>query len=404
MTELRRKILITGADGYIGSNLKIYLESRGYEVYALTQEGSKRERYYQVDIIDEKTVLKVIKEIDPSVIIHTAGISSLNQCEKDKDFAWKVNVEGTRNIIEAVKKINSSIKLIFMSSDYVFDGERGDYKESDKLNPKTYYGKTKAESEKDIKEGLENYVICRTANVYGRGGNFFNFVCESLSQGKSIDVFNDVFYTPTYIDYLVNCVGSLLEKDFKGVIHVTGKEKVSRYQFALLVAEAFGMDKNLIKAVKQPDGGLIAKDSSLNSTFSLEYLNNFCPTIEKSLRYCSGDLISPYFYFKDERGRIHGIIRGYSWEEINYVESLKQQVRGNHYHKKTVEGFYIIEGEIKVILKELPEGKNKEFIVTAGDAFMIKPGTLHTFEILEDSKWINMLSKPMGDVDKDIFK
>ncbi len=229
-------------------------------------------------------------------------------------------------------------------------------------------------------------------------------MCESLSQGKSIDVFNDVFYTPTYIDYLVNCVGGLLEKDFKGVIHVTGKEKVSRYQFALLVAEAFGMDKNLIKAVKQPDGGLIAKDSSLNSTFSLEYLNNFCPTIEKSLRYCSGDLISPYFYFKDERGKIIGLIQDEKFEEINYIESKGDSIRGNHYHRETKEAFFIISGKIRVELTDVEDKKKSAFIVEGGDFFIVRPNTNHIFYVLENSVWINMLSKSMKNGEEDFFK
>jgi dTDP-4-dehydrorhamnose reductase len=299
-----RKIIITGADGYLGSNLKNFLGSKGYEIHALTEGGSKREKFYQVDVTDKESVFKVIKSVNPEIIIHAAGISSLSQCEKENNLAWKINVEGTRNVIAAIRKVNSKIKLVFLSSDYAFSGEKGNYKESGVLKPKTFYGKTKVQSENDIKEGLENYIICRTANVYGRGGNFFNFIVENLDKNLKTEVFEDVFYTPTYIDYLLDCVYKLLEKDFKGVIHVAGKEKISRHQFALIVAEVLNKDKKLIKATKQPVGGLIAKDSSLNTSFSLKYINNFCPTMEKSLQYCFGNLIYPYFYFKDGRGQI----------------------------------------------------------------------------------------------------
>jgi dTDP-4-dehydrorhamnose 3,5-epimerase-like enzyme len=91
-------------------------------------------------------------------------------------------------------------------------------------------------------------------------------------------------------------------------------------------------------------------------------------------------------------------------EEVNYIESSKNQIRGNHYHKKTVEGFHVIGGKILVTLKDLSDGREKKFTVTAGDTFVIKPNTLHTFESLEEARWINMLSKAMNDNNKDIFK
>ena len=404
MKNQNGKIIITGADGYIGSNLRDFLETKGYEVYPLTQGESKKERFYQVEITDEESVFKVINNINPNIVIHTAGKASLAQCEKDKHSAWKINVEGTKNVIAAIKRINPIIKLVFLSSDYVFSGEKGNYKENDEPNPLTYYGKTKVESENNIKENLENYIICRTANVYGRGGNFFNFIVESLNKNVKIEVFEDVFYTPTYIDYFLDCLNKLLESDFKGIIHAVGREKISRYDFALIVADILGKDKNLVLAVKQATDGLIAKDCSLNSGFIQGYLKNFCPSIEDSLRYCLRNLIYPYFYFGDKRGKILGLIQGLKWEEVNYIESLKNQTRGNHYHKKTTEGFFIIEGKIKVTLNFIEEKKKEVFNAENGDFFIVKPGTIHTFEVLEDSKWINMLSEPMIEGANDIHK
>lgn len=397
-----KKILITGANGYVGSNLRKYLQDRGYNIYGLTSKEVQEEKLYRVDITDSQGIFNIINDIKPDITIHCAALSSLNECEKNPKLAMKINVGTTRNIIDAICSINPRIKLVFMSSDYVFDGEKGNYKEDDEVNPKTFYGKTKVLSENHIKNNLENYIICRSANIYGRGGNFFNFVLDALEQNKTIEVFDDAFYTPTYIDYLVDSLGELIEKDYKGVIHIAGSERISRYDFALKMAETLGKDKTLIKPIKQIEGGLIAKDSSLNCEYSRKILKNFCPSIEKSLHYCFGYLISPYFYFIDERGKLVGVTQGQKWEEINYVESKKGSTRGNHYHKKTIEGFYIIEGYIKVSLLDLINNLKKEFKVSAGDFFIVDLNILHTFEVLEDAKWINMLSMALKDPIKDI--
>jgi dTDP-4-dehydrorhamnose reductase len=405
MRSNNKKIVITGADGYIGSNLKSFLEHKGLEIYSITKGGSKREKFHQADITDKQSIFELLNKINPDVIIHTAGMSSLAQCEKEKELAWKVNVEGTRNIIESIKEINPQIKFIFISSDYIFSGKRGRYTEADEPDPATYYGKTKLESEKDIKQNLENYIICRTANVFGRGGNFFNFIQDNLSRNEQIEVFDDTFYTPTYIDYLLDSLDRLIDLDFKGTIHVTGRERVSRHAFALSMAKTMNKSAKVVNGSAQPKGGLIAKDSSLNGESAQKLLKNFCPNIEKSLQYCLGSLIYPYFYFEDTRGRILGLFQDMNWEEVNYIESLKDQIRGNHYHKETKEAFFIIEGKIRVVLEDLSGAiPKKEFIAEKGDIFMINYNILHTFEIIEDSKWINMLSKSIKGDDKDIHK
>lgn len=390
------KILVTGANGYLGSNLRQYLKAKDYDVYGITSKEVNEKKVYRLDITCFEDLVSLFKEVKPNIIIHTAAINSLSECEKDHNLAIKVNVNTTKNIINAISQINSDAKLIFISSDYVFDGRRGNYREDDEVNPQTFYGKTKVLSENDLRNNLENYIICRTANIYGRGGgNFFNFVINNLNQGKIIDVFDNVFFTPTYIDYLLDSLMELINIDYKGIIHIAGRERLSRYDFALKIVESLGSDKTLINPSKQTSSGFIAMDSSLNSEYSRTMLKNDWPSIEESLHYCFGNLIKSYFNFNDNRGKFVGIFQDYRWKEINYVESANSSVRGNHYHKQTVEGFFIIEGKIRICLIDFKNNSKRIFIAKKGDIVIVKPYTLHTFEIIEDSKWINMLSRPL---------
>jgi dTDP-4-dehydrorhamnose reductase len=392
------KILITGAEGYVGSNLKSFLRSAGYDVYGIDLKKVSDEKTFQLDITDLQRVFRVLNSIKPDVAIHTAALSSLNECERNPQLAMKVNVETTKNICDAINKINPASKLVFLSSDYVFDGERGQYCEDDLAEPKTVYGRTKLLAETVVKENMENYIICRTANVYGKGGNFFNFVLHALQDDRSIDVFDDVFYTPTFIDYLLDSLKALLELNFNGVVHIAGREKLSRYTFALKMAETLGKTKELVKPVKAV-GQLVAKDSSLNCEYSRKLLSNPWPTAEESLHYCFGNLTPPYFHFVDERGNFVGIFQGQRWEEINYIESITGSVRGKHYHKETREGFFIIDGKIRVYLMDITNNSKRVFIARKSDIVIIEPNILHTFEMLENSRWINVLSKPLkGDV------
>lgn len=398
------KILITGANSYIGSNLKEFLR-QNFRIYSLVRKEIKGERVYQADIRDAGKLRQLVKKIEPDVVIHTAWLTGLKRNEENPDLAHEINVGGTKNLVEAIKQMTPSAKLLFISSEGVFKGDKGDYKEMDKCNPQTVYGKTKLLAERYIRKELKDFIVCRTANAFGGGGgSFFNFLLDALKNNQKVDIYKDVFYNPTYIGYLMDCLRKLIEMDFKGVIHIVGQEKLSRYQFARKVAKALNKDLSLIKPANQPKDGLWLKDCSLNTQKVRKLLNNFCPSLEKALHYCFGNLIPPYFYFADDRGKILGINQTEKWAEVNFIESVKGAVRGNHYHKETREGIYIIEGEIKVSIRDLKKQTERSFIVEGGDIFFIEKYHLHSFEVMKDSKWINMLTKVMKEGREDIFK
>ena len=249
---------------------------------------SKRYRFFSCDISDNVQLNKVFQKCTPDIVVHTAGLSSLAQCEKEPSKAFLVNVKGTQNLIKCINKYNPKIKLMFMSSDYVFSGDAGNYTENSIRNPNTIYGKNKVLSENEISKSLLNYVIVRSANVYGRGGNFFNFLVNNLENKLPNKYFTNTFYTPTYIDYLLKCLEKLIRGKFVGIIHVAGKERVSRHEFSLKVAKHLRKSNKLILKVDQDVSGLISEDSSLNTDLSQKLIKVFCPSIEQSLYYLFG--------------------------------------------------------------------------------------------------------------------
>ena len=405
MQKVKNNILILGADGYLGSNLSHLFFDKGYQVFKsdLPSDSKKTKIKFDCDITNLEDVQKLISSIRPDIILHCAALSKIDKCEADSALAHKINVKGTENIIDAICSTNKDIKLIFISTDYVFDGIQGNYHELSPKQPTTAYGQTKSIAEEIIKNNLHNYIILRTANIFGKGGNFFNFVFNSLREKKTIKVFNNVFYTPTYIEYLLYAIEVLIKKEFNGIIHIAGKERISRWEFATKIATALGYDTSLIISENQPKEGLILLDSSLNTDFSEKTFGLSSPAIEKSINFAVGNLVFPHFYFKDERGIIKGIFNNKLWNELNYIELNRGFVRGNHYHKSMVEGFYVITGKIKVTLANLITKQKREFIAEEGDVFFVEPDVVHALEALCDSSWINMLSQKMDIHNQDIY-
>lgn len=261
-------ILITGSNGYIGTYLRNYFIKKGYDTFGLDLYNNNSKNKYQCDLNNKDQLKTILNKLKPDIIIHTVGLSSLDKCERDPEHAYQINTVTTQNIIHQIKEDIPETGLIFLSTDYVFDGKKGGYKETDKTSPETVYGKTKLEAEAIIKNSIKNYAICRTANVYGHGGNFFNFVLTSLKQGVSIDVFSDTFFSPTYIGNLVEMINSIIEKKITGVFHTAGCEAINRYDFAKKIAEAYQKDIRLINSIKKPHDSLLADNVSLDISFT----------------------------------------------------------------------------------------------------------------------------------------
>lgn len=401
----RIKILVSGSKGFIGSNISSYLANKKYELFGVDVKDIKENRYYNIDLAKKTDTKKLIDKINPDIIIHTVGLSSLKACEENPSLAEKINIKTTTNITDAIK--NKSCKLIFISSDYVFEGNKGNYKECDQTRPKTIYGKNKLEAERYIKKNLKKYIIIRTSNVYGNGGGgFFNFIKENLENKQKLFIYKDTFYTPTHVEDIVKSIDIMIVKNINGIYHIAGNTKESRYTFAQKIAQCFKHDLKLIIPIDKPKGDPASMDSSLNNKFAQKILEyKFLTTndgLKKTKIFYRKN--KPYFIKKDLRGLIYGISNNKTWKEINYIESKNKVIRGNHYHKKTYEGFYIISGKIKVTLEDIRSKDTESFTAEKGDIFTINPYEIHTFTMLKKSSWINMLTIPIDPKKPDIYE
>ena len=263
-----KRVLITGASGLLGSKLVKAL-SGGYEVIPTHNTHPIHPDSVRMDIVDGKEVARVLSAVKPELVVHAAAETNVDKCETNRELAWSVNAEGTRNISSTCRKIGA--KLVYVSTDYVFDGEKGLYSEEDETNPVNYYGVTKLDGERFVRELCEDFVIARTSVLYGWHPNRLNFatwVIDSLESGVSINVAEDHYNSPTLVDNLAEAILRIARKDAAGVYHVAGSERISRYDFAMRIAEIFGLNRSLIMPVKMKDLKVWVakrpKDSSLS--------------------------------------------------------------------------------------------------------------------------------------------
>ncbi|WP_456417445.1 dTDP-4-dehydrorhamnose reductase [Methanocaldococcus sp.] len=286
------KVAVIGL-GMIGYELvKKYLELDDYDVYIITRSDKgffNDVKKYFVDITNENKIKETIKKINPDYVINTAAITNVDLCETERDLAYKTNALGARYIGEICKEIGSF--LCHISTDYVFDGNKGNYTEKDPINPINYYGYTKAEGERLLNElDYELISIVRISVPYCISPvkvNFFMWVLERLKNNEPISVIIDQWNTPTYVNELVEGIVKIYEQNINGLLHFGGGEKVSRYDFALKVAEVFGFDKSLIKPIKSFEMNWKAKrpkDTSLNSKKAEKSLNIKLKTIKEALK------------------------------------------------------------------------------------------------------------------------
>lgn len=251
------KVLVTGANGLLGRELIKLLSQKNHEVVAVSRgpsrlpqsTGNKNFSYRELDITDGLASNSTVRDFEPEVIIHAAAMTHVDNCELNKIDCYNINVTATRFLVEAAKEVNA--KFIYVSTDFIFDGLEGPYKEDDEPKPLNYYGSTKLSAETEVMESGLEWSIVRTVLVIGNAettrSNIISWVKEKLEKGEKIKVVDDQFRTPTFTEDLAKGIVLVVEKGARGVFHISGKDLLTPYQIALKAAEHFGLDNSLIE-------------------------------------------------------------------------------------------------------------------------------------------------------------
>jgi len=256
-------ILVTGVEGLLGA--RIFELAKDDVVGTYHNPCDIAGNLLRMDITNRKSVFDTVKSYKPEFIIHCAALTDVDMCEIEKEKAWDINVNGTKNIADACKAINA--KMVYISTDYIFDGKKGMYQEDDQPNPLSYYAKTKLAGEYEVRK-LEAFIIARTSVIYGNGkNNFASWVMQSLKDNLNINVVKDQFNSPTLNTNLAEALLEMCKKDLNGIYNCSGSERISRFNFAKKIADIFELDERLINSIKTEQLKQKAKrpiDSSLD--------------------------------------------------------------------------------------------------------------------------------------------
>lgn len=281
-------MIITGVSGLLGNNLAHYFKDKyeiegWYSSHKVSVEGVKARK---VDIVYEKAISEIIGEYSPDVIIHCASLTDVDFCQRHKSLTKLVNSDSTRRLVRSSE--DPKMKFVYISTDSVYDGGKGNFREDDPASPCNYYGMSKYEGEEAVRE-KENSLILRT-NIFGwniqKKDSIAEWIVHQLMKKRSIKGFKDVYFSSIYTFELARILEEMLAGDLKGLYNCASSTSLSKYEFACGVADRFSLDKSLIEPVKIDDFPFVAKrgkNLSLDSSKLSRILGKELPTIEESL-------------------------------------------------------------------------------------------------------------------------
>lgn len=249
---MKKKLLIFGGSGFIGVNLSKIAQVNGWDVHIASSSHKPdiNVNWIKVDITNQCQVNKTVEKVKPDAVVNLAAIANIDVAEQNKELAWKINVEGAKYIGKSCAV--NRIKYIFLSTDAVFDGEKDMYFEEDVPQPINYYGKTKAEAEKNVLAICPSAVVVRISTAIGYnltgGKSFLGQLIKNLDHGKEILCPNYELRTPIDVVTLSECILELGESEFSGILHIGSTDSVSRYELTKRAALIMGFDDKLVRA------------------------------------------------------------------------------------------------------------------------------------------------------------
>jgi dTDP-4-dehydrorhamnose reductase len=255
---IKKKILVTGSNGLLGQKLVTQLASDSeVELIATSKGGNRISKvtdftYESMDITSEKDVMRVFDKFKPEVVINTAAMTNVDACESAKEECWLLNVTAVEHLISASEKYNSH--LIHLSTDFIFDGEAGPYKETDQPNPLSYYGESKLAAEKLLQGATCRWAVARTIIVYGivedmSRSNIVLWAKGALEKKQKLTIVNDQFRSPTLAEDLAKGCVLIAKKEAIGIFHLSGKDTMSIVELVRRVAKYYKLDESYIQEI-----------------------------------------------------------------------------------------------------------------------------------------------------------
>lgn len=264
------KILVTGGSGVIGSKFVKFFEKNRHETHYTflnnnNQIGSAIA--HKLDISDREATINLIKKIKPDIVIHTSALTNVDLCETNHNIADKINIEGTRNVVDGCKESGS--KIVYISTSFVFDGKKEIYFEDDERNAVDYYGLTKLRGEELTENSGLEFLILRTDQPYTtvepwQKKNSVLRVLEKFQKGEIVKELVDWWNTPTYVENFIDVSAELIRKGKKGIFNIVGPDFLNRYDWAFKIADVFGKDKKMIQKMFSSELNLPAKRANVH--------------------------------------------------------------------------------------------------------------------------------------------
>jgi dTDP-4-dehydrorhamnose reductase len=287
---LARRVLITGGSGLLALNWAVSERSSNQVVLGLHRRDVKLAGTTSAHLsFDSASVLEAqLLEIRPDLLVHAAAMTDVESCESDPVSAFRVNADLPKMIGALCAK--HDIPMAHVSTDHLFSGSQAFSLEQHTISPQNVYGASKAEGERLLLEVNPHALVIRT-NFYGWGTSyrrsFSDFVIDNLRAGKKISLFTDVFYTPIVADRLVKAAVKLVDLGCRGLVHLVGDERISKYEFGFVLARKFNLDCDLIRAAKYSESPSVVRrplDMSLSNALARRLLGRTVSTIQDDMR------------------------------------------------------------------------------------------------------------------------
>ncbi|MGO9166025.1 MAG: SDR family oxidoreductase [Candidatus Sulfotelmatobacter sp.] len=284
-------LVVTGASGLLGASVLRSALDLGWEAIGLCHQHVIRDpaiHIASVDLTDDSSTRTLLLDLRPEVIVHCAAATNVDWCEDNPRQAEAINVQASATLAEIACTLNA--RLMYISTDAVFDGGKGGYVETDEPAPLNVYARSKLAGEREALRRRPPAIVARV-NIYGWNAqdkhSLAEWVLRELEQGRQVPGFTDVFFTPILVNHLVPVLFDMLQHELSGLYHIAGSERTSKFEFARRVAAAFGFDPARVTACRVKDMNLKAArplDVSLNTGKIEKALGRAMPGVDSGLR------------------------------------------------------------------------------------------------------------------------